>query len=828
MDANILRRAARAARTLYYWGRAPTEYLSPRKKKLKPVKPGPLYSEDGIPYDYIVVIDAGSKGSRVYVYNWLNPAVALEKKHNLAEAYSKPKLNLLKRFSEPRSEPEEGVESDDSDSDSDDDDDDKEETPEKNKKGGKKNKGNKDDKKKKKKKLESVKFPKINSKKKWHQKVKPGISSFNSSPQKIGKHHLNYLLRLASSVVPKSQHYRTPIFLHSTAGMRLLNPTEQQQILDNICSYISSNSDFYIPECSSHVNVIDGDIEGIYGWLSINSLKGALDHPEKHDHGKNHNTYGLLDMGGASTQVVFQPNKTEIDEHSNNLFRISFAEVPIIANRSEREVKSVGDYNIPERKEFNVYSDSFLGFGMYQAHNRYLSSLFHSYLEEHDVNEQSRIFKSIGTPIPDPCLPKGYTTKAEIDDYSVDFTGESDFSKCLTKIFPVLSNNTYSAAQGKSGNCKQFSEEDQVSSCLLNDLIPAFDFDVNHFVGVSGYWDAISSLLSYENVKGPASKRDNEDSPKDDGSTSEKPDDSADTYDYKVIYTQTNKICSSPLGTLIELNTAKPASKQLTDEELSELCFKSSWILNFLHLGLGFPRLGIDNEPAKNKHFKSLELVEDIGGSSFSWTLGRAILYANDEYVQAFNNYTIKILNLSAEDIEASSEHFLKKPGFYHTASSSVYHFGAEQNGIPPRPMFVAPRDGEKYHHYDYETPYRVDSSESKWYIEPHRWYGIVIFIGLLGFIGWLMLGRSGRSLVVERGKNKLKRFIQPLLRRPTYIAVPFDGDAEISAASRNSNLDLETGDGYELNDFIDPIDNKVLSSSEEADSQFKIDSDDE
>ena len=176
-----------------------------------------------------------------------------------------------------------------------------------------------------------IRFPKIQSKKKWHQKVKPGISSFNLSPQKIGNYHLKHLLQLASSVVPKSQHYRTPIFLHSTAGMRLLTPTEQTLILNNICSYITNNSDFYIPECASHINVIDGDFEGIYGWLSINSLKGAFDNPEQHDHGKSHSTYGLLDMGGASTQVVFQPNNTEIKEHQNNLFKITLAQVPHLA-----------------------------------------------------------------------------------------------------------------------------------------------------------------------------------------------------------------------------------------------------------------------------------------------------------------------------------------------------------------------------------------------------------------------------------------------------------------------------------------------------------------
>ena len=113
------------------------------------------------------------------------------------------------------------------------------------------------------------------------------------------------------------------------------------------------------------------------------------------------------------------------------------------------------------------------------------------------MNEQNRVIKKISTPVPDPCLPKGYMSVSNVEEISVDFTGESNFQKCLEGIFPVLLK---SSASENMGNCKQFSDEIQASSCLLKDSIPAFDFEVNHFVGVSGYWEAISNLLSYENI----------------------------------------------------------------------------------------------------------------------------------------------------------------------------------------------------------------------------------------------------------------------------------------------------------------------------------------
>lgn len=760
----------------------------------KTISPGPITNNEGIPYDYIVIVDSGSKGLRVYVYNWLNPQIALERGYS----FHKPLLHTLHEVrhndlkTRARTDdkvPGEGIEESDSDSESESEPDD------------------------------DVLFPKVATKKHWHRKIKPGISSFNLLPHKIGKHHMKYLVNLAMGVVPTLQHSRTPVFVHLTAGMRLLPPTEQQDILDEICAYLQRKSPFYIPECLSHVNVLNGDVEGIYGWLLVNSLMGAFDHPTDHDHGKNHSTYGLLDMGGALTQVVFLPNTTEIEEHQNNLYRVELKQTPIRIgqkgddgkkkgekskgeeskgdkgkgeeskgekskgdkgkgekskgeegegdeskenadadgkkenqnqenqndnrdlNRSTREdtsqetsqpdpiqsdssstleSTSSPQYDPPEETSYYVYSDSFLGFGMYQAHNRYLSSLVTAFATEHNIDLLGK--PRIRMPVSDPCLPKGYATHAVVDDVAVSFVGESDFSRCLQNIFPVLVNSTYAAGTSalKSPNCKQHLAEDEIGSCLLNDLIPLFDFDVNHFMGVSGYWDAINRLL------GPGAL-------------------ALAKYDYRVIYNKTSTVCSEPFSLLIELNSAKSGTAHMQEDDLAELCFKSSWILNFLHLGLGFPRFGIDE--TKSDKYGALLLVEDFDGQSFSWTLGRAMLYANDEYVQAYNNYL---------------DTNVKRPGFFHSALESIFHYGAEQNGVPPRPQF----DLSTVTKTSLGTYIEDLGNELTWYIHPHRWYGISIFAVLIVFIGVLMLGRQGRKRVTDRVKLMFSR-------SPTYEVVP-------------------------------------------------------
>lgn len=712
----------------------------------KSYKSGPIANDNGIPYDYIVIIDAGSKGSRVFVYSWLNPGAALENGFDLNEHMHFKDFKLVKRVDVPGDSLAPGDETredlaspsleadslapgslDDNDSDSEPED----------------NHG-----------TIPIKLPKIISKKKWKNKVKPGISTFNNSPQKVGNHHLKYLLTTAGRIVPKSQHYRTPIFLHSTAGMRLLTPPKQQKILNNVCKYFKSQSDFFLPDCASHINVIEGDIEGIYGWLAINYLVGSFDNPSDHQHGKNHTTYGLLDMGGASTQVVFQPNLTEIDEHENNLYSINLFELPVMDKDGKRDQKDAADiYSSPIPLNYKVYSDSFLGLGLSQAYNKYLGSLI-------EKNSDDTAFFYY-PPINDPCLPKGYRAESSVNGVSRDFTGNSDFENCLKSVFPVISQSSYGTASRVSGNCKQYNEGEKVSSCLLNDLIPAFDFDINHFYGVSGYWYAISNLMAYnepvESTRDTIQSRDKDSNSKD-----------AD-YDYKIIYENTQKLCSKSYGELIELNKLKPEKDQLSMEELTNLCFKSSWILNFLHLGLGFPRFGIDDvDQAQKDKFKSLQMVDKINGAEFSWTLGRALLYSNDEYIQAFHNYTLDKSNGKRDEVE--------RAGFKFSVIPNAFHYGSEQPGILSRPKFTPVDPEAKYQYFDYETE-DLKYTELKWYIEPHRWYGIVIFACLLSFILWLLLGKQGRLKLTTWGKdifNKSRELlVKSTTKRNNYTRVP-------------------------------------------------------
>ncbi|KAI8451304.1 nucleoside phosphatase family-domain-containing protein [Phakopsora pachyrhizi] len=66
--------------------------------------------------------------------------------------------------------------------------------------------------------------------------------------------------------------------------------------------------------------VISGEAEGGFGCIAVNYLIVGFD-----KHGKDcklASTYGFLDMGGASTQIAFEPSAVERIFHAENLTKL--------------------------------------------------------------------------------------------------------------------------------------------------------------------------------------------------------------------------------------------------------------------------------------------------------------------------------------------------------------------------------------------------------------------------------------------------------------------------------------------------------------------------
>lgn len=455
-------------------------------------------------YNYGVVLDAGSSGTRVYVYRWL--------KNTLARADP----TLLH------------------------------------------------------------KLPEIETKDKWTKKVHPGVSTFGETPELVGSDHLRELIDHALQHVPADAVSSTPIFLLATAGMRLLPNQQRKTLLGSICKYIQTETEFFLPDCDLHIQVIPGETEGLYGWVAANYLLGGFDEASEHDHGKNHHTYGFLDMGGASAQIAFAPNSTEAAKHANDLTLMRLRSVD----------------GLPQ--EYRVFVTTWLGFGVNEARKRYVANL----LNEFAVDNLPEI--------PDPCLPHGvkltFDGKLVTDGSATQhLLGTGKFDECLRRTLPLLE---------KEKECVD-------EPCLINGQhVPAIDFDVNHFVGVSEYWHTTHEIFE-----------------------SAYPDKAFDlnTYQQRV-----NEFCSRDWEYIEAGIDDKIWGKKVDEQTAYEVCFKASWLINMLHDGIGIPRVGLEHTPATTNVTKELieagrekgfldpfQAVNKIKSTEISWTMGKMVLYAS-------------------------------------------------------------------------------------------------------------------------------------------------------------------------------------------------------
>lgn len=132
----------------------------------------------------------------------------------------------------------------------------------------------------------------------WQLKKEPGLSSFSGTLSGIAP-YLKTLLDFAMERIPQRQHSRASLHLFATAGLRLLPLESQTKLLQEACSFAKQNYPFKIAACSEHFQVITGEWEGIYGWLTVNYLKNGLGSTAKGAPraSLNHfNSFGFLDM----------------------------------------------------------------------------------------------------------------------------------------------------------------------------------------------------------------------------------------------------------------------------------------------------------------------------------------------------------------------------------------------------------------------------------------------------------------------------------------------------------------------------------------------------
>ncbi|OBZ81096.1 Guanosine-diphosphatase, partial [Choanephora cucurbitarum] len=221
----------------------------------------------------------------------------------------------------------------------------------------------------------------------------PGLSAYPDNPQAAAE-SLDILLDKALQIVPPSLQKRTPIQVKATAGLRLLGQEKSDAILKTVRHHLETKYPFPIIG-QDGVAIMDGRDEGVYAWITVNFLLGRFDPRNQH------HTAAVLDLGGGSTQIVFEPDRLPdgtLPELPDNDFKYRLTH---------------------EGKDYLLYQHSYLGYGLMEARKRMHQQVLdqHSSLASHQLTHA--------------CLPEGIRWEYNKLENPIEFLGNGSFDDCL-------------------------------------------------------------------------------------------------------------------------------------------------------------------------------------------------------------------------------------------------------------------------------------------------------------------------------------------------------------------------------------------------------------
>uniref|UniRef100_A0A7S1TDB4 Uncharacterized protein n=1 Tax=Compsopogon caeruleus TaxID=31354 RepID=A0A7S1TDB4_9RHOD len=223
-------------------------------------------------------------------------------------------------------------------------------------------------------------------------------------------------MEMVDGVVPQRNRPRTPVFVYATAGLRLLGPEVAAAVMEATAAVLIND----VPYLGKPdwVSIMDGQIEGVYAWVTANYLLGNVD-GSKREPAYPNTTVGILDLGGGSLQVTFQAEGSGSFEDDDKAFR------PL-------SVTKVG-------AKLTVYSRSFLGFGL----KNFVQRL------HHQVAEKDQILSN-------PCMNFGLQTKMTLgladQMENVTTQGSGDFDRCVAHAMDII-EDSMSECESEKGSC---------------------------------------------------------------------------------------------------------------------------------------------------------------------------------------------------------------------------------------------------------------------------------------------------------------------------------------------------------------------------------------
>ncbi|KAI9797552.1 MAG: Guanosine-diphosphatase [Sarcosagium campestre] len=216
-----------------------------------------------------------------------------------------------------------------------------------------------------------------------------GLSSFKDDAEGAAK-SLDPLMQKAMESVPDSLKSCSPVAVKATAGLRMLGPEMSQKILDAVRHRLETAFPFpVVAKDRGGVEIMDGKDEGVYAWITTNYLLGKIGGPDKSE------TAAVFDLGGGSTQIVFEPT-----------FKGPSGGMP--------ETLSDGDHKYALKfggRDFTLYQHSHLGFGLMAARKSIHKEVVQSVYEGRPAHDKSWLSRGVLNA----CIPPGMSREVEVE-----------------------------------------------------------------------------------------------------------------------------------------------------------------------------------------------------------------------------------------------------------------------------------------------------------------------------------------------------------------------------------------------------------------------------
>lgn len=214
-----------------------------------------------------------------------------------------------------------------------------------------------------------------------------GLSSYKNDPEGAAQ-SLDILMDVALKTVPDEYRSCSPIAVKATAGLRMVGQEIADKILDAVRYRLETVYPFpVVSKEKGGVQIMDGKDEGVYAWVTTNYLLGKIGSAEKTP------TVAVFDLGGGSTQIVFEPTFRSKDG----------SPTPGLADGDHKYNLKFGG------REFTLYQHSHLGYGLMEARQSIHRAIIEA--KHHGSPGDSTWLKE---PIVNPCIVPGLSTNVSV------------------------------------------------------------------------------------------------------------------------------------------------------------------------------------------------------------------------------------------------------------------------------------------------------------------------------------------------------------------------------------------------------------------------------